>query len=397
MRSNHSHAITCDSKPIFYDKWLMIAVACIVILGLIMMTSASIVISDKQFHEPFYFLYKQLILLTLGVLLGSVIVNIDTSYWEKSGAWLLLGVMFLLALVLIPGIGHTVNGSARWIGIGPLAFQVSELTKFMVVVYMAGYLVRRSQEIQFQLKGFIKPILILATIAILLLREPDFGATVVVITTALGMMFLAGMRLRHFLSLLAGALGALAMLAVSAPYRLVRLTSFLNPWVRPFDTGYQLTQSLIAFGRGGWFGVGLGNSIQKMFYLPEAYTDFLFAVIAEELGLVGMCLVIGLFLLLVTRAFMIGKGAQLSGRHFAGYVAYGLGMWIAIQFIVSIGVNSGLLPTKGLTLPLMSYGGSSMLINCIIIAILLRIDHENRMLFGSDTEATKKGETDGRN
>ena len=383
MRSNHSHAITCDSKPIFYDKWLMIAVACIVILGLIMMTSASIVISDKQFHEPFYFLYKQLILLTLGVLLGSVIVKIDTSYWEKSGAWLLLGVMFLLALVLIPGIGHTVNGSARWIGIGPLAFQVSELTKFMVVVYMAGYLVRRSQEIQFQLKGFIKPILILATIAILLLREPDFGATVVVITTALGMMFLAGMRLRHFLSLLAGALGALAMLAVSAPYRLVRLTSFLNPWVRPFDTGYQLTQSLIAFGRGGWFGVGLGNSIQKMFYLPEAHTDFLFAVIGEELGMAGMFLVIGLFLLLISRLLIIGRMAQRLNRHFAGFLAYGFCLWIAIQFIVSIGVNSGLLPTKGLTLPLMSYGGSSVLINCITIAVLIRIDYENRLqLFG---------------
>src|SRR3990167_9018725 len=380
MRSNHSHAITCDSKPIFYDKWLMIAVACIVILGLIMMTSASIVISDKQFHEPFYFLYKQLILLTLGVLLGSVIVNIDTSYWEKSGAWLLLGVMFLLALVLIPGIGHTVNGSARWIGIGPLAFQVSELTKFMVVVYMAGYLVRRSQEIQFQLKGFIKPILILATIAILLLREPDFGATVVVITTALGMMFLAGMRLRHFLSLLAGALGALAMLAVSAPYRLVRLTSFLNPWVRPFDTGYQLTQSLIAFGRGGWFGVGLGNSIQKMFYLPEAHTDFLFAVIAEELGLIGMLIVIGLFLLLIVRVFMMGRRAQILGNHFSGFAAYGFAMWVSIQFIVSIGVNSGIFPTKGLTFPLMSYGGSSILVSCVMIALLLRIDYENRMI-----------------
>jgi cell division protein FtsW len=245
---------------------------------------------------------------------------------------------------------------------------------------MAGYLVRRNSEIQAQLSGFIKPMAILGTIAVLLLREPDFGATVVVTTIVLGMMFLAGMRLRHFLVLFSLIISALAVLAISAPYRLARLTGFLNPWERPFDTGYQLTQSLIAFGRGGWWGVGLGESIQKMFYLPEAHTDFLFAVIAEELGLIGMFVVIGLFLLLVVRIFFIGKEAQYLGRHFAGFLAYGFGIWIAIQFMVSIGVNTGLLPTKGLTLPLMSYGGSSVLVNCIVVAILLRIDHENRLV-----------------
>ncbi len=367
------------STPVFYDRWFLFAVISIAVLGLLMMTSASIVISEKQYHQPFYFLFKQLVFMALGVFVGSAILQIDTSYLEKLGGYLLLGVMLMLALVLIPGIGHSANGSARWIGYGPLTFQVSELTKFMVVIYMAGYLVRRNHEIN-DLSGFLKPMLILAAIAVLLLREPDFGATVVVTATALGMMFLAGMRLRHFAVLFSLVIGAMAIIAVSAPYRLARLTSFLNPWEKPFDTGYQLTQSLIAFGRGGWFGVGLGRSIQKMFYLPEAHTDFLFAVIAEELGLMGMALVMCLFLLLVIRIFLMGRKAQLLGRHFAGFLAYGFGLWIAIQFTVSIGVNSGLLPTKGLTLPLMSYGGSSVLVNCIVMAVLLRIDHENRLL-----------------
>lgn len=362
-----------------HDKWFLFSVICIVALGLLMMTSASIVISDRQMHQPFYFLFKQLIFLTLGIVVGSVVLQVDTKYWEKWGGYLLLMVMFLLALVLIPGIGHTVNGSARWIGYGPLTFQVSELTKFMIVIYMSGYLVRHHEEVRNELRGFVKPMLILGAIAILLLREPDFGATVVVTATTLGLMFLAGMRFRHFLALFSVVLGALAVIAVSAPYRLARLTSFLNPWERPFDTGYQLTQSLIAFGRGGWFGVGLGKSIQKMFYLPEAHTDFLFAVIAEELGLIGMLIVMALFLLFVMRIFMIGRMAQLNQRAYAGFLAYGFGLWMAIQFTVSIGVNSGLLPTKGLTLPLMSYGGSSVLVNCIVIAVLLRIDHENRL------------------
>ncbi len=375
-----SYSITRPTvtAPTYYDKWFVFAVLCIALFGLLMMTSASIVISDKQMHQPFYFLFKQLVYLALGIVLGSFIIQFEIVFWEKLGGYLLLSVMLMLALVLIPGIGHTVNGSARWLGYGPLSFQVSELAKFMMVIYMAGYLVRRNHEIRFQWSGFIKPMLILAAIAVLLLREPDFGATVVVVATALGMMFLAGMRLQHFLLLFSSVLGAMALIAISAPYRLARLTGFLNPWERPFDTGYQLTQSLIAFGRGGWFGVGLGESIQKMFYLPEAHTDFLFAVIAEELGLMGILLVMSLFLLLVIRIFMIGQKAQQLGRHFAGFLAYGFGLWIAIQFIVSIGVNSGLLPTKGLTLPLMSYGGSSALVSCIVIALLLRIDYENR-------------------
>lgn len=365
--------------PVLYDRYFIFAVLSIILFGLLMMTSASIVISDKLYHQPFYFLYKQLIFLTAGIVLGTAIFKIEIANWEKYGGYLLLAVMFLLALVLLPGIGHRVNGSVRWIGFGFLNFQVSELTKFVIVIYMAGYLVRRHAEVQVKWSGFLKPLFVLAVIAVLLLKEPDFGATVVVLATTLGMMFLAGMRLFHFITLFSAIAGALTLIAVSAPYRLARLTTFLNPWARPFDAGYQLTQSLIAFGRGGIWGVGLGKSIQKMFYLPEAHSDFLFAVIAEELGILGMIVLIGLFLLLVIRIFIMGRKAQLLGKHFAGFLAYGFALWIAIQFTVSIGVNSGLLPTKGLTLPLMSYGGSSILINCFVIAVLLRIDYENRL------------------
>jgi cell division protein FtsW len=368
------------TPPPPYDRWFIFTVLSLIGLGLLMVASASIVVSDQQWHQPFYFLYKQLIFLVFGILLGSIVVQFEIAFWEKSGGVVLIGSMLLLALVLFPGIGHSVNGSMRWIGLGFIGLQVSELAKFAVVIYMAGYLLRYNEEIKTTISGFLKPMAVLGVILILLVKEPDFGAAVVIMATALGMMFLAGMRMRQFVMLLIAVLVLLSVVAISAPYRMQRLTSFLNPWAHPFNSGYQLTQSLIAFGRGGWFGVGLGNSIQKMFYLPEAQTDFLFAVIAEELGLAGVIAVIALFSFLVMRIFFIGRRAQKLGQHFAGYMAYGFGLWIAIQFAVSIGVNSGILPTKGLTLPLMSYGGSSMLVNCITIAVLLRIDYENRML-----------------
>ncbi len=362
-----------------HDKYFIGTLAAIVLFGLVMMTSASIAISDQTVHQPFYFLFKQLFFLIVGLVLGWGVLQIKMEKWEDWGGYLLVFALLMLALVLMPGIGHRVNGSARWIGYGPLTFQVSELAKLVLVIYLAGYLVRRQQEIMTRLSGFIKPILILGVVGILLLREPDFGAMVVITLTMIGMMFMAGMRLRHFCALFGLLLGLLALIAISAPYRVARLTGFLDPWTHPFSTGYQLTQSLIAFGRGGWLGVGLGNSIQKMFYLPEAHTDFLFAVIAEELGFFGCLLVLGLFIFLVIRIFMIGKRAQLLHQHFSGFIAYGCGLWVAIQFIVSIGVNSGLLPTKGLTLPFMSYGGSSVLVNCMMVALLLRIDYENRL------------------
>jgi len=375
--STASRQVMVPPSP--FDRWFLLSVTALMGVGLLMVASASIVVSDHQLHQPFYFFYKQLIYLIIGVVLGSIVVQFDTSIWEKCGGILLVGVMLLLALVLFPGIGHSVNGSMRWISLGFIGIQASEIAKFAVIIYMAGYLWRCNNEIQISLSGFLKPMALLAVVSILLLKEPDFGAAVVIMTTALGMMFLAGMRLKNFLFLMVLVVSGLSILAISAPYRLLRLTSFLDPWANPFTSGYQLTQSLIAFGRGGWFGVGLGNSIQKLFYLPEAHTDFLFAVIAEELGLMGMLVVMSLFVLLVARIFFIGKQAQTQGRHFAGFMAYGFGLSFAIQFAVSMGVNCGLLPTKGLTLPLMSYGGSSMLVNCITIALLLRIDYENRM------------------
>jgi cell division protein FtsW len=368
------------TPPPPYDRWFIVTVLALLGLGLLMVASASIVVSDHQLHQPFYFFYKQLIFIIFGFVIGTVVVQFEIEFWEKIGGTLLLGTMLLLALVLFPGVGHSVNGSMRWISLGFIGIQVSDITKFAVVVYMAGYLLRYNADIKVTFLGFLKPMGLLGVILLLLLKEPDFGAAVVIMATALGMMFLAGMRLRNFIVLMALVLTGLAIIAVSAPYRLLRLTSFMNPWAHPFNSGYQLTQSLIAFGRGGWFGVGIGKSIQKLFYLPEAHTDFLFAVIAEELGLVGMLVVMGLFAFLVVRIFMIGRQAQRLGQHFAGFLAYGFGLWIAIQFAVSMGVNSGLLPTKGLTLPFMSYGGSSMLVNCITIAVLLRIDYENRML-----------------
>jgi cell division protein FtsW len=368
------------TPPPPYDRWFIATVLSLMGLGLLMVASASIVVSDHQLHQPFYFFYKQLIFLVFGFVIGTIVVQFEIEFWEKIGGVLLLGTMLLLALVLFPGVGHSVNGSMRWISLGFIGIQVSDVAKLAVVVYMAGYLLRYNADIKVTFLGFIKPMALLGVILLLLLKEPDFGAAVVIITTTLGMMFLAGMRLRNFIILMALVLTGLAIIAVSAPYRLLRLTTFMNPWAHPFNSGYQLTQSLIAFGRGGWFGVGLGKSIQKLFYLPEAHTDFLFAVIAEELGLVGMLVVIALFAFLVVRIFIIGRQAQRLGQHFAGFLAYGFGLWIAIQFAVSMGVNSGLLPTKGLTLPFMSYGGSSMLVNCITIAVLLRIDYENRML-----------------
>ena len=380
MSNNKGQSRRVMAPPLPYDIWLIATILCLLGFGLLMVASASIETSTHLLQQPFYFLYKQLIYLVAGACLGSVIVQFEIDFWEKSGGLVLISALVLLALVLFPGIGHSVNGSTRWLGLGFISVQVSELAKFALVIYLAGYLFRFNAEIKVNFIGFVKPMGVLAVILALLMREPDFGAAVVIITTALGMMFLAGMRLRNFILLLAGVIVFLSCLAISAPYRLLRLTTFMNPWEHPFNSGYQLTQSLIAFGRGGLSGVGLGNSIQKLFYLPEAHTDFLFAVIAEELGLLGVTVVIILFTFLIAKIFWLGRRAQRLGQHFAGYMAYGFGLWFMIQFVVSMGVNSGLLPTKGLTLPLMSYGGSSMLVNCITIAILLRIDYENRML-----------------
>jgi cell division protein FtsW len=354
-----------------------------------MVTSASMVISEKTFNYPFHYLFHQLAYLGLGFGLGIVAFRLSLETWQKLSSYIFIVSLFMLFLVLIPGIGHKVNGSMRWIGFGPLTMQVSELTKFSVVLYLAAYLVRRDQEIQVTVIGFIKPLLLLSLISLLLLLEPDFGATTVVMLTSIGMLFLARARLSQFTILVIIVGVALTFLAVSSPYRLQRITTFLHPWENPFDSGYQLTQSLIAFGRGGFAGVGLGNSVQKLFYLPEAQTDFLFAVLAEETGLIGEMIVIALFALLVGRSLKIGKKALALNKVFEGYVAFGFGLWLGMQAMINMGVNAGLLPTKGLTLPLMSYGGNSLLINCIALAILLRISHDCKDQ--SDAKSLKQG------
>lgn len=364
--------------PALYDRVLLVVVACLLAIGILMVASASMVISQQQYHQPFHYLLRQLIYLGMGFVAALILVRIPSNFWQKISPMLVLIALGLLVAVLIPHIGRSVNGSRRWIGFGPISLQVSEFVKMSVVLYVAGFLVRREEEVRTQITGFIKPMVLYAMVAILLLLEPDFGATAVIGCTIMAMMFLAGVRLWQFIALMLIIGFLFVILVVSAPYRLQRVTTFVNPWANPFGSGYQLTQSLIAFGRGGWLGVGLGNSVQKLFYLPEAHTDFLFAVLAEELGLIMVILVIVLYGVFVWRIMKIGRAAQLRGTTFQAYTAYGFAVWLGMQVFINIGVNSGMLPTKGLTLPLISYGGSSLLIDCIAIGILLRIDYETR-------------------
>lgn len=357
------------------DKHLLAAVLTLLALGLVMVMSASVSIGERQMGDSFYYLWRQAAFIAIGLSAAYIVLQIRLVYWERIGPYFLLFGLTLLVLVLL--IGREVNGSTRWLAMGPFNLQPSELIKLFMVVYLAGYLVRRGEEVRSSVKGFLKPMSLVALVGVLLMLEPDFGATAVIMATVLGMMFLGGVRLWQFGLLFLVISGVAALLAISSPYRVARLTSFMNPWADPFDSGFQLTQALIAFGRGEWLGVGLGGSIQKLFYLPEAHTDFLFAVLGEELGLLGALLVIALFALLVWRSFAIGQVALQGGNRFGAYLAFGIGLWIGLQAFINLGVNMGVLPTKGLTLPLMSYGGSSIVVSCIACALLLRVSHEN--------------------
>jgi len=380
MRPRHyNHRGKPVSGPIaLYDKWLIGAVTGLLIIGLIMVASSSVMVSIKYFNQPFHFLIRQVCYLSVGLMVAMVVMRTDSSIWERLSLPLLLLCLLMLILVLVPGIGRVVNGSRRWLAFGPIGIQVSELTKMVMIFYLAGYLVRQQESVSRSIAGFIKPMAILGLVSFLLLLEPDFGATVVICGTVMAMLFLAGVKLRYYIGLSLIVISALAVLAISSPYRVARLTAFLDPWADQFNSGYQLTQSLIAFGRGGWMGMGLGESVQKMFYLPESHTDFLFAVLAEELGLTGVLFVMLLYSILVVRGLVIAYDAWVQGRLFPAYTAYGLTFWLGLQAAINMGVNSGLLPTKGLTLPLLSYGGASIVINCVVIALLMRIDHENR-------------------
>ena len=371
----------------FPDPWILIAALLLLGLGLLMVTSASMPIADRQTGQPFYFLIRQGAFVLIGLLAAGIVFQIPLTRWRRAGPVLLLAAVGLLVLVLVPGVGKEVNGSMRWIGAGPINIQVSEIAKLFVLVYVASYLKRHAAELQTakfrtSASALLRPMAVLAVLAVLLLLEPDFGSVVVLMAAALGMVFLAGVNLAQFGTLLFGTSAAMAVLLWSSPYRRARLVSFLDPWADPFASGFQLTQSLIAIGRGELLGVGLGESVQKLFYLPEAYTDFLFAVLAEELGLAGILTVVVLFVVLVWRAFRIGRQAERVGMLFSAWLAYGIGLWFGIQSLFNMGVNMGVLPTKGLTLPLMSYGGSSLVVMCMALALLLRIDVESRARAG---------------
>src|SRR3990167_9592888 len=366
MRPRH---YTMHGKPtgkplILYDKWLIIATFGLLIIGLTMVASSSITISTKYYNQPFHFFIRQASYLGLGLLLSLICLRVDVNIYQKHSAHLLIISLVMLCLVLIPGIGKAVNGSRRWISLGLFSIQVSEICKLALVLYIDAYLVRQQDVIAEKISAFIKPMIVLGIVAALLLAEPDFGATVVISGTVMAMLFLAGVKFRYYLGLLLMVILALSVIAFSSPYRVARLTTFLNPWADQFNSGYQLTQSLIAFGRGGLWATGLGTGVQKLFYLPEAHTDFLLAVLAEEAGLIGVFIVIGLYIVVVIRGFTIGLDAYRQQLRFAAYVAYGLTFWLGIQTIINISVNTGLLPTKGLTLPFLSYGGASLEINC---------------------------------
>jgi cell division protein FtsW len=348
----------------------------ILLLGLVMVTSASVSIASQESGAPFYYLERQLLLTLIGAACALLMFSIRTELLERVSVALLAVAMVLLVIVLIPGIGHAVNGSRRWLRIAGAGFQVSELARMLVLIYIASYAVRRERELHESFTGLAKPLGLLVCAGALLLAEPDLGAATVLFATGLGVLFLAGARLRYLIATTAIVAAAFALLTVSSGYRLRRLTAFLDPWADPWNSGFQLTQSLIAIGRGQWFGVGLGDSVQKLFYLPEAHTDFLFAVLAEELGLLGVVLTLALFVALVWRSFHIARLAAAAGLKFPACLAAGFGLWVGIQAFINIGVNMGVLPTKGLTLPFMSYGRSSLIVALAWLGLLLRVYHE---------------------
>ena len=359
-----------------FDPVLLTIVLTLLFGGFVILASASISVSDNATGDPFFYLERQLVGALIGAIGGFICLFIPMQVWRALGPLMLLAGLALLLLVLVPAVGHEVNGSRRWIRFGIINLQVSEPARLCFIIYLAGYLVRRSKAVRDEFMGFLRPMLLLSLACAALLAEPDFGAAVVLVATALTMLFVAGARIRDFLLFFSVAAVGMALLAVASPYRMQRLTSFLDPWSDPFDSGFQLTQSLIAIGRGEWLGVGLGNSVQKLFYLPEAHTDFVFAVFAEEFGLLGSLALIGVFLALLWRIFNLAVRAVNAERFFEAYIAIGLGTWLGLQAFINVGVNMGILPTKGLTLPLVSYGRSSLIVTMIAIALLLRIHHE---------------------
>lgn len=379
-----------DSKPVPstpYDAGIVVVSLALMAIGLVIVTSASMPVADRLFDNPFHFAIRHCIYLIAATIAAMVVIQLPMQFWRIGNPYMLLAAIGLLLAVLV--IGRNVNGSTRWLALGPITIQAAEPAKLFFFCYLAGYLVRRYEEVTENLKGFIKPLVVFFVLALLLLAQPDLGTVVVMFATTIGLLFLAGARLWQFFALVFVGLLAVVALIVFEEYRLKRVTSFLDPWADPFGSGYQLTQSLMAYGRGNWFGQGLGNSLQKLEFLPEAHTDFVMAILAEELGFVGVMTVLGLILWMVIRALKIGNKAVAAGRAFDGYLAYAIGIWFSFQTAVNIGASAGILPTKGLTLPLVSYGGSSLIIMAIAVGLLLRIDFELRV---EGVQALSKGE-----
>jgi cell division protein FtsW len=363
-----------------FDQALIWSVLLLLSFGLVMIYSASIAIAEAQFgaDRASYYLLRHSSYLAVGLVTGLIVFQIPMYLWQKYVSYLFIVSTVLLILVLIPGIGHEVNGSQRWIPLYVVNLQPSEFMKFVMVLYAADYVNRKAADLDYLLKGFLPITIVMALVGFLLLLEPDFGAFFVVTALAMSILFLGGVSLKIFIGLISILAVGLYGLILTSPYRLDRIVAFMDPWADPYGKGYQLSHALIAFGRGEWLGVGLGGSVEKLFYLPEAHTDFLLSVLAEELGFVGVAVVIILFMGLITRAFVIGRLAAKLGSSFSALVAQGIGIWIGLQALINMGVNMGVLPTKGLTLPLLSFGGSSITAICVALAVLLRIDWENR-------------------
>ncbi|MGB5344800.1 MAG: putative lipid II flippase FtsW [Woeseia sp.] len=358
------------------DPLLLTLALTLLLGGFIILASASVAVSDAAVGNPFFYLQRQALAAVLGAAAGGICLFIPMQAWRTLGPLLLLLAFAMLVVVLVPGVGHTVNGSTRWLRVGFMNLQVSEPARLCLILCLASYLVRHNKSLRESFVGFLRPMVILSVACALLLAEPDFGAAIVLLATSLAMLFIAGARFRDFFVFFGAAILAMVALAITSPYRLKRLTGFMDPWADPFNSGFQLTQSLIAIGRGKWFGVGLGDSVQKLFYLPEAHTDFVFAVFAEEFGLLGVLALITVFGTLLYRVAQLANRAAQAERFYEAYVAIGIGTWLGLQAFINIGVNMGLLPTKGLTLPLISYGRSSLIVTMVAIAILLRIHHE---------------------
>ncbi|WP_348673635.1 putative lipid II flippase FtsW [uncultured Abyssibacter sp.] len=375
----------------YTDQWLLGSGALLLVFGLTMVASASVAVAERLTGDMLFYFRRQLAFAGVGVFGALVMYSVPMRYWSKAG-FALLGVgLLLLLLVLIPGIGHEVNGARRWLDLGPVNLQASEVARLCIILYLASYVTRHRAQVQTRIRGLLRPVLPLGVAAVLLLAEPDFGSTAVLLAVAAVMLFLAGAKLLHLLILGSVGVGTLAMLLVSSPYRLQRLASFRDPFADPFNGGFQLTQSLIAIGRGEWTGVGFGNSIQKLLYLPETHTDFLFAVIAEELGLVGVVALMAVFGVLVWRGFLVAQTAAAREDYFSAYVAWAIAAWVGLQASINIAVNMGVLPTKGLTMPFISYGGSSLVVTCASLGLLLRVDRENRIAAKADGPARSAG------